>query len=102
MRPKTLIIVGAALLLVIFAAIFFPKLHYVYRRPAIAFGEEYFSKLGQRQVGDTLEMYTDGFRQKQGDEWQRLLAQLDSFMANPENAVVHERYEKHMASVGAK
>jgi hypothetical protein len=26
----------------------------------------------------------------------------DAFMAKPENAVVLERYEKHMASVGAK
>jgi hypothetical protein len=23
-------------------------------------------------------MYTDGFRQKQGEEWQRLLTQLDA------------------------
>jgi hypothetical protein len=26
----------------------------------------------------------------------------DTFMAKPENAVVRERYEKHLASVGAK
>jgi hypothetical protein len=72
---KALIIIGAVL--VVLAAIFFPKLHYVDQRPALACGDEYFSKLRQGQVDDALEMYTDGFRQKQGEEWQRLLTQLD-------------------------
>jgi hypothetical protein len=73
---KPLIIVGA--LLMVLAAMFFPKLHYVDQRPALACGDEYFSKLRQRQVDDALEMYTDGFRQNKGEEWQRLLAQLDA------------------------
>jgi hypothetical protein len=77
MRRKLFILAGAALLLVVVAAIFFPKLHYVDPRPAIAFGEEYFSKLRQRQVDDALAMYTEGFRQKRGEEWKKLLIQLD-------------------------
>jgi hypothetical protein len=73
---KPLIIVGAVL--VVFAAIFFPKLYYVDQKPALACGDEYFSKLRQRRVDEALEMYTEGFRQKQGEEWQRLLTQLDA------------------------
>ena len=78
MRLRLFIIAGAVLLIVIVAAMFFPKLHYVDPRPAVASGEEYFSKLKQRQIDDALEMYTDGFRQKKGEEWQRLLTQLDT------------------------
>jgi len=77
-RLKPFIIAGAVLLLVVLAAMFFPKLHYVDPRPAVACGEEYFSKLRQRQVDDALAMYADGFRQKRGEEWQKLLAQLDA------------------------
>ena len=32
----------------------------------------------------------------------RTWKERDAFMAKPENAVVRERYEKHLASVGAK
>ncbi len=78
MHLKPLIIAGAVLLLVVLAAMLFPKLHYVDPRPAVASGEEYFSKLRQRQVEDALAMYTDGFRQQRGEEWQRLLTQLDA------------------------
>jgi hypothetical protein len=78
MRPKLFIIAGAVLLIVIVAAMFFPKLHYVDPRPAVASGEQYFSKLKQSQVDDALEMYTDGFRQKKGEEWKKLLTQLDT------------------------
>jgi hypothetical protein len=63
---------------VVLAAIFFPRLHYVDQRPALAYGDEYFSKLKQKQVDDALKMYTDGFLQKKGEEWHRLLTQLDT------------------------
>jgi hypothetical protein len=78
MRPKALVIGGAVLLLVIFGALFLPRLSYVDPKPAIAFGDEYFSKLKQREVDEELGMYTDGFREKRGKEWQKLLADLDA------------------------
>jgi hypothetical protein len=73
---KALIIGGA--LLVVLAAIIFPKFHYVDQRPALACGDEYFSKLKQGHLDNALEMYTAGFRQTRGEEWQKLLAQLDA------------------------
>ena len=46
------------------------------------------------------------FNQIGGKECRRFAAmtwkERDAFMAKPENAVVRERYEKHLASVGAK
>ena len=46
------------------------------------------------------------FAQVGGKECRRFAAmtwkERDAFMANPENAVVRERYENHLASVGAK
>jgi hypothetical protein len=46
------------------------------------------------------------FNQIGGKECRRFAAmtwkERDAFMAKPENAVVRNRYEKHMASVGAK
>ena len=45
------------------------------------------------------------FNQIGGKECRRFVAmtwkERDAFMAKPENAVVHERYEKHLASVSA-
>ena len=77
MRRKLFIAAGAVLPFVVLGAMLFPKLHYVDPRPAVASGSEYYSKLEQRQIDDALEMYTDGFRQKRGDDWRRLLIQLD-------------------------
>jgi hypothetical protein len=46
------------------------------------------------------------FNQVGGKECRRFAAmtwaERDQFMAKPENATVRERYEKHLASVGAK
>ncbi len=46
------------------------------------------------------------FNQIGGKECRRFAAmtwkERDAFMAKPENAVVHERYEKHLASVESK
>jgi hypothetical protein len=73
---KVLIILGA--LLVVLAVISFPKLIYVDPRPALACGDEYFSKLRQGQIDDAFEMYTVGFRQNSGEGWQKVLAQLNA------------------------
>jgi hypothetical protein len=78
MRRKQFIIAGTVLLIVVLAARFFPKLHYVDPTPAVTLGDEYFSKLEQRQIDDVLEMYTDGFKQKKGEEWRGLITQLDT------------------------
>ena len=78
MRRKPLIIAGVVLFVVVLGAVFFPKMHYVDQKPAVAFSEVYFSKLKQGQVDDALGMYTDGFRQMRGEEWRKLLAQLDA------------------------
>jgi hypothetical protein len=78
MRTKPLVIAGAVLFVVVLGAVFFPKVHYIDQRPAVAFGEEYFSKLKQGQVDDAFAMYTDGFLQKRGEEWHKLLTDLDT------------------------
>jgi hypothetical protein len=78
MRRKPLIIAGAALFVVVLVALFFPKTHYVDQGPAVAFGEEYFSKLKQGRIGDAFAMYTDGFLQKRGEEWRKLLGDFDT------------------------
>ena len=78
MRRKPLIIAGAVLFVVVLGAVFFSKVHYVDQRPAVAFGEEYFSQLKQGQVDDAFAMYTDGFLQKRGEEWRKLLTDLDT------------------------
>ncbi|MGA6986149.1 MAG: hypothetical protein WBZ01_08855 [Terriglobales bacterium] len=78
MRTKPLIIGGAVFCLVVLGVVFFPKVHYVDPKPAIAFGEEYFSKLKQSQVDDAFAMYTDGFQQNGGGEWRKLLTHFDT------------------------
>jgi hypothetical protein len=78
MRLKVLLITGAVLLFVVIAAIVLSRFHLVDTRPAVAFGDEYFSKLRERQIDDALEMYTPGFRQIKGEEWNRVLTQLDA------------------------
>ena len=59
MRMKSAVIGGAAVFVIVLGAVFFPKLHYVDPRPAVAFREEYFSILKQHQVDDAVAMYTD-------------------------------------------
>lgn len=76
---KRLLVVSAAILVVLLAALFFAKkVHYVNTNPAIAFAGEYFSKLKRGQVGDALAMYTDDFRHKNGESWQKLLLELNT------------------------
>jgi hypothetical protein len=52
-------------------------IHYVDPKPAIAYGDEYYSELKQRQVDNALAMYTNGLIEKRGDEWRRLITDLD-------------------------
>jgi len=75
---KSAVIGGTVAFVIVLGAVFFPKLHYVDPRPAVAFGEEYFSKLKQHQVDDAVAMYTEGFLQRRGEDWQKLLTQLDT------------------------
>jgi hypothetical protein len=78
MGTKRLVIVGAVLLLAILGAVFFQKVHYVDPKPAVALGEEYFSKLKESQMDDAFAMYTDGFLRERGEDWQKLVTQLDT------------------------
>jgi hypothetical protein len=68
------------------------KVHYVDAKPAIALGGEYFLKLKRGQAGDAFAMYTDEFWHEQGENWQKLLFELnmrteplpDSLSSTPE------------------
>jgi hypothetical protein len=73
MRTRFLVIAGTLLALIILAVVFFPRVTYVDLRPAVTFGNEYFSKLQQGRLDDAFAMYTDGFVQKRGREWRTLL-----------------------------
>jgi hypothetical protein len=77
-RIGLLVIAGATLFVLLLGAVFFSKVHYVDPKPAVAFGDDYFSKLKQSQVDDAFAMYTDGFLQKRGEDWRKLVAYLDT------------------------
>jgi len=51
--------------------------HYLDPKSAVVCGDEYYSELKQRRADYALVMYTDGFVEKHGDEWRRVLADLD-------------------------
>ena len=76
MRWK-LVVAGVIVLILLLVGVVLPKLHYVDPKPAVAYGEEYYSELKLRRADDAFAMYTDGFIQKRGDEWHRLLADID-------------------------
>lgn len=76
-RTKLLALAGAVLIVVL-GFVFFPKVHYVDQKPAIAFGQNYFTKLRENQVDQAFAMYTDGFLQKRGEDWKKLVLELDS------------------------
>lgn len=78
MGTKLFVIVGAVLCVAVLGVLSLRKLHYVDPKPAVAFGEGYFSKLKQNQVADAFAMYTDGFMQKRGQDWRKLLNQLNT------------------------
>src|SRR5258708_25278271 len=77
-RTKLLVIAGTVLLGLLLAMLFFANVRYVDQKPAVAFGEDYFSKLMHGQVDDAFAMYTDGFLQKCGADWRKQLTALDS------------------------
>ena len=76
-RIGLLVIPGATLFVLVLGAVFF-SVHYVDPKPAVAFGDDYFSKLKQSQVDDAFAMYTDNFLQKRGEDWKKLVAYLDT------------------------
>ena len=69
---------GAALLVIVAGAVFFSNVDYVDRKPAVALGEEYSSKLGRSQIDDAFALYTDGFLEKIGEEWKKTVSDLDT------------------------
>lgn len=73
-----LIVAGAGVFLFVLGALVMPKLHYVDQRPAVALGEGYFSKLSEGRIDDAFAMYTDGFLRNRGQQWQRVVGDLDS------------------------
>ena len=76
-RTKLFALAGVVLIVVL-GILFFPKVHYVDRKPAIAFGQDYFTKLGENQLDEAFAMYTDGFLQKRGEDWKKVVLDLDT------------------------
>jgi len=76
MRTTSAVIGGAVVFVIVVGVVSCSKVQYVDPKPAVAFGEEYFSKLKYNQVDAAVAMYTDGFIQKRGEDWQKLLTQL--------------------------
>jgi len=77
MRRQSLFILGAAVLIVLFLALFvLREVHYFDSNPAIAVGNEYFSKLRRDQLGDALAMYSEEFQRQHGEDWRKLLVEL--------------------------
>jgi hypothetical protein len=78
-RTRTrLLAIAGIVLIVVLGIVFFPKVHYVDPKPAIAFGQDYFTKLRENQVDEAFAMYTDGFLQKRGEEWRKVVLALDT------------------------
>ena len=74
MRRNLLIAGVVVLILVVFVVVVvLPKLHYVDPKPAVAYRDKYYSDLEQGLADDAFAMYTDGFIQKRGNDWHRLL-----------------------------
>lgn len=77
-RRTKLLISGGFVLVVALVFLFLSKVHYVDPKPAIAFGDEYFTNLKDDQVDNAFAMYTDGFLQKRGEEWRKLINGFNS------------------------
>jgi hypothetical protein len=77
-RRAKLLILGGCALLVVLGSLLLPKLHYVDPKPANAFGDEYFTDLKDDQIDNAFAMYTEGFLQKRGDEWRKLMNAFDA------------------------
>ena len=76
-RTKLLALAGVVVVVVL-GIVFFPKVQYVDQKPAIAFGQDYFTKLRENQVDEAFAMYTDGFLQKRGEDWKKMVLELDT------------------------
>jgi hypothetical protein len=77
-RRNPIIVVFVVLVLGVFGFKFFPNLHYVDPKPALAVGGDYFSDLRRGQIDDAFQMYTDGFLHKVGEEWRKVITQVDA------------------------
>lgn len=62
--------------------VFLAKFHYVDPRPALYVGEDYFGDLRRGQIDDAFAMYTDGFLGKVGEEWRKVVTDLDAENGN--------------------
>jgi hypothetical protein len=76
-RTKLLALAGIVFVVVL-GIVFLRKVHYVDVKPAIAFGQDYFTKLQENQVDEAFAMYTDGFLQKRGEDWKKILLELET------------------------
>lgn len=77
-RRTKLLAIGGIALAVVLGVLFLSKVHYVDRKPAIAFGDEYFTNLKDDQIDNAFAMYTEGFLQKRGEDWRKLITEMDS------------------------
>jgi len=75
---RAFLIVGAVLIIGIFVVFFAGKVQYVDPKPAVALGEQYFSKLMSGRTQEAYAMYSDEFLSKHGAQWQKLLDDLDA------------------------
>ena len=76
---KRLFLVGALVSATVLAVIFVAsKVRWVDPKPAIALGEQYFSRLRSGQLEGALALYTDEFRRKYGADWQKLISSLNT------------------------
>jgi len=73
-----LLALAGIVFIVILGIVFLRKVHYVDPKPAIAIGQDYFTKLQENQVDEAFAMYTDGFLQKRGEDWKKILLELET------------------------
>jgi hypothetical protein len=74
---RILLLIAGPVLVVVIGMLLFQKFHYVDPKPAFAVGEGYFSKLQQNKLDEAFDLYTEGFLQKKGQDWQQTVADLD-------------------------
>ena len=72
------LIIAATALSLVLGMVLFRRVTYVDTKPALAVGENYFSLLQHNQMDEAFQLYTDGFLQKRGKDWQRVVAELDA------------------------
>jgi hypothetical protein len=65
-------------IIAVFGVLAAPKLHYIDQKPAFAVGGDYFSKLEENRRGEAFDLFTEKFLQKEGQDWQKTIADLDA------------------------